>query len=64
MPILPTHLHFDTLGRPVLSIEHNKNITTDADEFYRTKVKLDSEGNLRAVLDARELPGNAIRVIP
>ena len=34
----PTVLHFDTLGRPVLSIEHNKNIVTDADEFHRTKV--------------------------
>jgi RHS repeat-associated protein len=49
----PNVLHFDTLGRPVLSIEHNKNITTDADEFYHTKVKLDAEGNLRTVTDAR-----------
>ncbi len=49
----PQVLHFDTLGRPVLSIDHNKNIQTNADEFYHTKVKLDSEGNLRTVTDAR-----------
>ncbi len=54
----PNVLHFDTLGRPVLSIEHNKNLETDADEFYKTKIKLDTEGNLRTVTDARELPEN------
>ena len=47
-------MHFDTLGRPVLSIDHNKNIITDADEFYHTKVKIDTEGNLRTVTDARD----------
>ena len=54
----PSVLHFDTLGRVVLSIEHNKNNTTNADEFYRTKLKLDTEGNLRSVTDARELAEN------
>ena len=54
----PVVLHFDTLGRPVLSIDHNKNITTETDEYYRTKVKLDAEGNLRNVTDAREIPEN------
>lgn len=49
----PNTQHFDTLGRPVLSVEHNKNIITDADEFYHTKVNLDAEGNLRQVTDAR-----------
>ncbi|MEK6697724.1 MAG: SpvB/TcaC N-terminal domain-containing protein [Nitrospirota bacterium] len=49
----PNVQHFDTLGSPVLSIEHNKNIVTEADEFYHTKVKLDIEGNLRGVTDAR-----------
>ena len=48
----PNILHFDTLGRPILSIAHNKNILTDADEFYLTKVKLDVEGNLRNVTNA------------
>lgn len=57
----PHVLHFDTFGRPVLSIEHNKNITTDADEFYSTKIYLDTEGNLRTVTDAREIPENAMK---
>ncbi|NUO08872.1 MAG: VCBS repeat-containing protein [Candidatus Brocadia sp.] len=48
---------FDTMGRPVLSIEHNKNISTEADEFYHTQVKLDIEGNLRSTTDAR---GNVV----
>lgn len=54
----PNVSHFDTLGRPVLSIEHNKNIVTEADEFYRTKINLDVEGNLRSVTDAREILEN------
>lgn len=55
----PNVLHLDTLGRPILSIGHNKNTVTNADEFYLTKVKLDIEGNLRTVTDARELVENA-----
>lgn len=54
----PNVLHFDTLGRPVLSIDHNRDVLTDADEFYRTKAKIDVEGNLRAVTDAREIAEN------
>ncbi len=57
----PNVLHFDTLGRPILSIDHNKNILTDADEFYSTKIKLDTEGNLRTVTDAREIVENAFK---
>jgi YD repeat-containing protein len=49
----PNTQHFDNLGRPVLSIEHNKHAITGADEFLPTKVKLDTEGNLRSVTDAR-----------
>ena len=49
----PNTQHFDTLGRPVLSVEHNKNIITDVDEFYQTRVDLDVEGNPRNVIDAR-----------
>lgn len=33
----PNVFHFDTLGRPVLSIEHNKNITTDVTSFTKRK---------------------------
>ena len=36
-PIRPNVQHFDTLGSPVLLIEHNKNMVTEADEFYHTK---------------------------
>ncbi|MCW3071978.1 MAG: hypothetical protein JWO44_1868, partial [Bacteroidetes bacterium] len=53
----PSQLHLDTLGRTVLTIEHNRNITTAADEYFRTKVNLDAEGNLRSVSDAR---GNTV----
>lgn len=49
----PTVQHFDTLGRPVLSVEHNKHFKADEDEFYLTRVKLDIEGNLRKVTDPR-----------
>ncbi len=49
----PATRHFGPLGRPVLSVEHNKNLVTDADEFYHTKATLDAEGNLRGVTDAR-----------
>ncbi|MDR4505817.1 MAG: hypothetical protein MRK01_13680 [Candidatus Scalindua sp.] len=55
----PNALHFDTLGRPVLSVDHTIHLETNLDEFYRTKILLDTEGNLREVLDARELPENS-----
>lgn len=50
----PAQLHFDTLGRPVLSIEHNKHLVTNADEYYYTRSLLDIEGNLRSVTDHRD----------
>lgn len=49
----PNTLHLDTLGRPVLSIEHLRDPGTDADVFYKTIIKTDLEGNLRSVTDAR-----------
>lgn len=52
----PTVLHTDTMGRPVLQIEHNKDLL-GGDIFYQTKTKLDIEGNLRSVTDAR---GNVV----
>lgn len=45
--------HIDTLGRPVLLVEHNKNIATDADEYIHTRILLDIEGNLNAIIDER-----------
>ncbi|MEH7275210.1 SpvB/TcaC N-terminal domain-containing protein [Neobacillus vireti] len=53
----PNVQHFDTLGRPILSIDHNKHLNADEDEFYLTKADLDIEGNLRKVTDAR---GNVV----
>jgi RHS repeat-associated protein len=53
----PTIQHFDTLGRPVLSVDHNRSTSNGADEFYLTSVKPDIEGNLRKVTDAR---GNVV----
>jgi RHS repeat-associated protein len=59
-------VHLDTLGRPILSIEHNrtfkvddvsKKATTKTDAFYETKIDLDIESNLRKVTDAR---GNVV----
>jgi RHS repeat-associated protein len=55
----PGVFHFDPIGRPVLSIDINKNLVTNADEFYKTKLVVDTEGNLRKVMDARELPENS-----
>lgn len=49
----PHTLHFDTLGRVLLSIDHNKNIVTAADELCYTRIQTDVEGNLRSVTDAR-----------
>lgn len=49
----PNVQHFDIMGRTILSIDYNKNPDTNADEFYYTKVNLDTEGNLRSVTDAR-----------
>jgi RHS repeat-associated protein len=55
----PTVAHFETLGRTFLTVAHNKfkySNTSPADppieEFYRTRVELDIEGNQRAVRDA------------
>ncbi|HKJ40523.1 MAG TPA: SpvB/TcaC N-terminal domain-containing protein, partial [Sunxiuqinia sp.] len=49
----PNVLHFDTMGRPILSVGYNKDLVTEADIFYLTRVKSDIEGNQRNVIDAR-----------
>ncbi|OUL61972.1 SpvB/TcaC N-terminal domain-containing protein [Flavobacterium sp. AJR] len=49
----PSVQYYDTLGRPILSIENNKNGVTGVDELQYTRVKLDTEGNLHYVTDAR-----------
>lgn len=49
----PNTQHFDTLGRPVLSIERNVDPFSNLKENYHTKTYHDVEGNLRSVTDAR-----------
>jgi RHS repeat-associated protein len=53
----PNVMHFDTLGRPMLSVDHNKHVKAGEDEFHLTRADLDIEGNLRKVIDAR---GNVV----
>jgi RHS repeat-associated protein len=59
----PTTAHFDTLGRPFLTVAHNRVVCPGHDldgteESFATRVELDIEGNQRAVLDERKLPVN------
>jgi RHS repeat-associated protein len=57
----PTIAHADTLGRTFLTVAHNKFKYSDippadppVEEFYRTLVILDIEGNQREVIDAKD----------
>ncbi|HNP50792.1 MAG TPA: SpvB/TcaC N-terminal domain-containing protein [Nitrosomonas nitrosa] len=58
----PAVVHLDTLGRPVLSVEHNRieqtdqagNVTSTEDQYYLTQIRLDIESNAREIIDARE----------
>ena len=57
----PTTAHFDTLGRPFLTIAHNRVVCEGhkldgIDERFATRVVLDIEGNQREVRDERRLP--------
>ena len=51
----PTTTWFDPLGRPFLTVAHNrfKRGSVSVDEKYRGLVELDIEGNQREVVDAR-----------
>jgi RHS repeat-associated protein len=50
----PTTAYFDSLGRPFLSLAHNRLQRNRAlvDERYATRTELDIEGNQRSVIDA------------
>ena len=54
----PTTAHFDALGRPFLTVAHNRVVCKDhvldgkSDEEVCTRVELDIEGNQRSVRDA------------
>lgn len=50
----PSVLHLCTLGKPVASFEYYEDISNNTDKYYATKVNIDTEGNLRKVIDARE----------
>lgn len=58
----PTIAHFDTLGRPFLTIAHNRfeRDGETVDEHYPTRVELDIEGNQRAVRDAIGMTGDPL----
>ena len=48
----PCARYVDTMGKPILQIEHSRN-TSNVDVFYKTEVDLDIEGNVRRITDAR-----------
>jgi RHS repeat-associated protein len=56
----PTSAYFDSLGRTFLTVAHNRSKRSDrpasdppAEEFLRTRVIFDLEGNQREVIDAK-----------
>lgn len=49
----PAQAHLDTLARKVLSIEHNRDISSGTDEWYKTILEIDIESNLRSLTDDR-----------
>ncbi|MCW5203865.1 peptidoglycan DD-metalloendopeptidase family protein [Desulfobulbus sp. US4] len=54
----PTTAHLDSLGRPFLTIAHNRVVCPDheldaTEELLETRVELDIEGNQRSVIDAK-----------
>src|SRR6185503_12908378 len=53
----PLTLHLDLLGRPILLIENNGTDASGNEILYHTEAKIDIEGNLRSVTDAR---GNTV----
>jgi YD repeat-containing protein len=50
----PTIAHFDTLGRTFLTVANNGKDAAGNDQMYRTRIKLDIEGNQREVIDAKD----------
>lgn len=61
----PTTAHFDTLGRPFLTVARNRVVCPGHDldgseDSFATRVDLDIEGNQRAVRDAIQQAGDAL----
>jgi RHS repeat-associated protein len=60
----PSIVHFDSIGRPVLTVAHNKVVCPGhkldgTEDKFHTRSELDIEGNQREVHDERNLP-NAV----
>ena len=67
-PPRPPSAHFDTLGRPFLTVAHNKVVCPSHDldgteDKFHTRVELDIEGNQREVRDAMRRTATAGRVV-
>nr|WP_281720112.1 SpvB/TcaC N-terminal domain-containing protein [Nitrosomonas nitrosa] len=61
----PTTAHFDTLGRPFLTLARNRVVCAGHDidgteDSFATRVELDIEGNQRAVRDAIQQAGDPL----
>lgn len=56
----PTAAHFDALGRPFLTLEHNGFDPGGQPILFATRVELDLEGNQRAVRDADTQAGDLL----
>ena len=57
----PTIAHTDSLGRPFLTVVHNRFRYSEdpaavplVEEFHRTRIRLDIEGNQREVIDPKD----------
>jgi RHS repeat-associated protein len=55
----PMTAHFDSLGRTILTVAHNRFKNNNApeslvNEFYKTHVIFDIEGNQREIIDAKD----------
>ena len=65
----PTAAHFDSLGRPFLTVARNRVVCAGHDldgteEPVITRLELDIEGNQRSVVDERRLPVNHLPTGP
>jgi RHS repeat-associated protein len=49
----PSQSHFDSLGRPIFSINHNGTDNNGKANYLATSIELDIEGNSRSIMDAR-----------
>lgn len=48
----PSRVYLDVLGRPFLSVAHNKTAASSSDAYYETRTQLDIEGQPLSITDA------------